>query len=60
MDRLTPTRTAAERVLDQHGIDGYERPDGRLRVLSIYTQDGEPGAAWETIERAELLPWLGY
>lgn len=54
-------KTQAERILRAHGQTGYERADGSLRVLSIWTErDGTAGEEWETIPRAELMVWLGY
>ncbi len=61
----------AERILVSHDATGYELPDGRLRVLDLWTRPYPPlvsdpssslevGQTWLTIERKDLPRWLGY
>jgi hypothetical protein len=52
--------TAAQRILRQHGQQGYELTDGRLRVRNVFTLHGKTYSEWETIEKRELWRWLGY
>ncbi len=57
--------TKAQQTLANHGAIGHELPNGMLRVLSVWTRAYpdrglELGQTWETIERGELLGWLGY